>query len=440
MVVSIHKPSILSFFIFLLSLPLEAQVREWSLEECIDTAFVHNKNLLIAQNQTELAGLKYQEAKSNLIPKIMAQGDYKYYSDLPFQLLPDAAFGGPEGTYREIQFGVPHNIGAFLSFKMPIYDPQITGSIKVSETYEELSILQQSKAKEQVYLEIFSLYYNAQILKNKLEFTRKNLANSQELQKNTQLLYDQKLAVRTDLDKVILQIKQLEMQIFQIESQYKTILNGMKFTMGLPLNTEMEIPTAIAEVEETSWEAKTTLDFRIQENRFKILNRELKTLKNSRIPNLSFFGNFGATGFGYTGDPTAFLDFYRVSFLGAQVSFPLFNGTVTQKKIRQKEVEIAISQFQKDLVVDQTIFQTQTALMQQSVSAKQLETSKSQIELAESVYNRTLLQQKERVTSLTEVLLADNALRDSQQLYLNAMVDYIKVTLELKKLTGNILN
>lgn len=440
MLVSIHKQLIFPVLIFLLSFPVNAQEKEWSLEECIDTAFVRNKNLLIAQNQLEIAELRNQEAKANLIPKLMVQGDYKYFSDLPYQLLPNVAFGGIEGTYKEIQFGVPHNIGASLSFKMPIYDPQIMGSIQVSETYQELSLLQQSKTKEQVYLEISGLYYNAQILKNRLDFLRKNLINSQRLHKNTELLYDQKLAMRTDLDKVTLQIQQLEMQVFQAESQYNTILKGLKFAMGLPLDTELEIPTAIAQVEETNWETKSTLDYQIQESRYKIVNHELRTLKNSRIPSLSLLGNYGATGFGYTGDPEAFLDFYRVSFVGAQVSFPLFNGTVTQKKIRQKEIELATSQVQKDLVADQTLLQTQTALMQQSVSARQLETSKSQIELAESVYNRTLLQQQEKMASLTEVLLADNALRDSQQQYLNAMVDYLKATLELKKSSGNILN
>jgi OMF family outer membrane factor len=301
-------------------------------------------------------------------------------------------------------------------------------------------VLQQSKTKEQVYLEISGLYYNAQILKNRLDFLRKNLINSQRLHQNIQLLYDQKLAMRTDLDKVILQIQQLEMQVFQVESQYTTILKGMKFAMGLPLDTELEIPTAIAEIEESGWESKSTLDYQIQESRLKIASHELRTLKNSRIPSLSLYGNFGTTGFGYTGDPEAFLDFYRVSFVGAQVSFPLFNGTVTQKKIRQKELELTTSQIQKDLVSDQTMLQTQTALAQQSVSARQLETSKSQIELAESVYVRTLLQQKEKMASLTEVLLADNALRDSQQQYLNAMVDYLKATLELKKSSGTLLN
>ena len=91
------------------------------------------------------------------------------------------------------------------------------------------------------------------------------------------------------------------------------------------------------------------------------------------------------------------------------------------------------------MVAEQNQMQSQTARIQQNVARQQLQTSYSQILLAESVYQRTLLQQREGVASLTEVLLADNALRESQQQYLNAMVDYLKATLEIKKTSGNLL-
>jgi OMF family outer membrane factor len=67
-----------------------------------------------------------------------------------------------------------------------------------------------------------------------------------------------------------------------------------------------------------------------------------------------------------------------------------------------------------------------------------VETTTKQIELAESVYGQTVLQQKQGVANLTEVLLADNALREAQQNYLSAVIDYLKADLELKKLSGNI--
>lgn len=66
-----------------------------------------------------------------------------------------------------------------------------------------------------------------------------------------------------------------------------------------------------------------------------------------------------------------------------------------------------------------------------------VENTLEQISLAQTVYEQTRLQQNEGLANLTNVLLADNALREAQQNYLSTVVDYLKADLELKKLTGN---
>ena len=354
--------------------------------------------------------------------------------------MPQAAFGGPEGVFKEIQFGVPHNISANLTFKMPLYDAQVMGGIRASETYQELTFLQEVKTKEQVYLEVSNLYYNAQILKNKLAFIHENLNNSRKLEKNTRLLYEQTIAQRTDWDKVTLQNQQLESVALQVESQYETVLKALKFVMGLPISAEMDIPLAIRLGESEVWSTQKTMDELIQEKKQQLSQQELTTIRNSRIPSLALYGNYGRTGFGFTGDPESFLNFYPVSFIGLQLNMPLFNGTITQKKVSQKKIELQNNQLQQELIVQQTDMLHQNALLQSQVAKNQLQTSRQQIQLAESVYQRTLLQQQEGLASLTEVLLADNALRDAQQLYLNAMVEYLKANLDIKKTSGNLLN
>ena len=440
MLVITHILKLTLVMLTLFSIQAQAQVTTWTLQECLDTAMVQNKNIQMARNQGEIALLKNREARAQLLPKLFLQGDYRYFTELPFQLMPQSAFGGPEGIFREIQFGVPHNISANLTFKMPLYDAQVMGGIKASETYQELTLLQEGKTKEQVYLEVSNLYYNAQILKNKLAFIQKNLTNGRKLEKNTSLLYEQTIAQRTDWDKVLLQIQQLESAALQVENQYETVLKALKFVMGLPLSTEMETLLAIEINESEVWNTQKSLDELIQEKKQQINQQELSTIRNSRIPSLALYGNYGRTGFGFTGEPESFLNFYPVSFVGLQLNLPLFNGTVTHKKISQKKVELQNNQLQRELIVQQTDMLHQNALLQSHVAKNQLQTSQRQIQLAESVYQRILIQQQEGLASLTEVLLADNALRDAQQLYLNAMVEYLKATLDIKKTSGNLLN
>jgi OMF family outer membrane factor len=417
-----------------------AKAQVWTLDQSLDSALQYNRSLEMAKNQVLAASLKQDESKSQLLPKLMASGDYRYFTEIPYQFLPQAAFGGPEGTYNPVQFGVPHNFSANLSLKMPIYDAQILSSIKISEIYQELANLQRFRTEEQVYLDVTNLYYNAQILKNQFIFLRQNQANGQKLERNTRLLYGQKLASGTDLDKVILQNQQFASQVLRLENQYQIVIQQLKLNIGLSLDRDFEIDPEILIGEKQIFDAGMTSDFRIQEKKEKAVNQELRALKQSKIPSLNLIGNYGTTGFGYNGAPESFLKFYPVSFIGAQVSFPVFNGTITTKKIKQKELELTNASIQKSLIQDQNLVQYQSATLKQKTAESQILTSQSQIKLAESIYAKTLLQQQEGLATLTDILLADNALRDSQQQYLNALVDYLKATLELKKSTGTLLN
>lgn len=438
MLVNTHKQIFLSLFLFLLIGEIKAQ--EWTLQQSLDTAMRHNRALQIAQNQVAVGDLKNQEARGQLLPKVMAAADYKYFTQLPYQILPQAAFGGPDGVYRAIQFGVPHTIMGNLNLRMPIYDPQLMAGIQVSESFQELSKWQQVGTEEQIYLEVSNLYFNAQIVKNQRAFLQDNQANGQKLERNVRLLYEQKLASRTDLDKVILQNQQLESQIFQLESQYATILQQLKLVIGLPLDQVLEVMSAVQIEESPIPNPGLTSDLRIQEVREKMIGQELKAIKKSRIPSVSFVANYGTTGFGYNGAPESFLDFYPQSFLGAQVSFPIFNGTVTSKKIRQKELELSSASLQKSLIADQTQVQYEAAIRQHTTAKKQIQTTQNQIILAQSIYNKSLLLQQEGLATLTDILLADQSLRSAQQAHLDAMVEYLRATLELKKSSATLLN
>lgn len=96
------------------------QAQVWTLQQCMDTAKVYNKALEMSRNNIAISQQKRKEASANLIPKITANTDYKYFTDLPTQLMPASVFGGPAGTFKETQFGVPHNINANVQLTMPL--------------------------------------------------------------------------------------------------------------------------------------------------------------------------------------------------------------------------------------------------------------------------------------------------------------------------------
>ncbi len=441
MLVNIHKQKIILLLFLTVVAVRPAQSQVWTLQQCIDTALVNNKNLQISRNSMEVGEQKHQEARANLIPKINVNADYRYYANLPYQFMPLSAFGGPDGQFKEVQFGVPHNINANLQLTLSVYNPMVYGAIQTTRIGSEISGLQVQKTTEQVFFEISNLYYNAQILNSQRAFIDSNLTNNRKLLTNLQLLKEQLLARGTDVSKVQLQIYQLTNQGEIIANKYDQVLNALKFTMGISGERPIHIePLSIYYPENKEYRNASTIDIRISKTQSRLLVSELRTLKNSRLPSLSLYGTYGTAGYGYDKQPNEFLKFYPIGYAGLQLTYPLFNGTITQRKINQKKLEVKNSELQQSLIKEQTNMQIDNARQQRMVAQHSLETTLSQIALGQSVYGQTILQQAQGTAGLPDVLLADNALREAQQNYLTAVVEYLKADLELKKLTGNILN
>lgn len=430
------KPALTIAGLFLTSI---VAAQNWSLKQCIDTAMVYNKTIKIAQSDIEISDERSKETIGGLIPKLYGNADYRYYTDLPYQLLPAAVFNGPAGVYKEAQFGVPHNLNANLTLDVPLYNPQAIGAITVSKRAKELSQIQFQQTEEQVIFEISNLYYNAQIVSNQILFIKNSISNNEKLLSNFQLLYSQQMAKGTDVDKIKLQQSQLNTQLSKANAQYQQLLNLLKLQLGVAASQSIAIEETYTKIsEEAKYSIKPTSDITLSNTKHLLLKSELQTLKLSHLPSFSLYGSYGTTGYGNYSGANDFFKFYPIGFAGVKMSWLIFSGTSLEHKIFQKKEEIKQNSLRVELLNEKQNIQIENTQMQYVVMVSNLSNSKSQLELAETIYSKTLIQQKEGLASLTDVLLSDNAQKEAQQNYLSALVDVMKADLELKKVSGNL--
>ena len=426
--------------VFLIGYQAVQAQQTWTLEQCIDTALVNNKKLKINQNDIRISEEREKEVKSNPLPKIQGSIDYKYFFDQPTQLMPANALNpmAPEWQFNALQFGVPHNINANLQLGMPLYNATLLSNIKMTEIASELKELQHQRTQEEVYVTISDLYYNAQIIRNQISFMDANMVNTEQLLNNLKLLKEQQLATGTDVNKILLQFQQLKTQKQTLQSKYQQVLDGLKINMGVE-NLNFNVISEINYSKSLNYSNNILTDIKMVETKQKLIDREIKTLKRGLLPSVMLYGSYGTTGYGYDETPNDFLDFYDVSFAGLKIDIPVFD--ITRKhKISQKKMERENVDLQLDLLGEQNNIQINGATQQVSITQQTITNTKGQIALAQSIYDNTLLQHKQDVASITDVLLADNNLRQSQQSYLAAIISYLKADLELKKLTGNLIN
>ena len=415
------------------------QAQAMTLQQCIETALSNNRNLQIGRNNLDLNPLRQQEAKSNLWPKATVSADYKFFTNLPYQFMPLSAFNGPEGLFKEVQFGVPHNLGVNVQLAMPLYHPQINVGIKASEMGAEMGDLQVEKSEEQIIFEVTNLYYNAQILQYQVLFVDSNLVNANRLLATMQLLREQGLAKGTDIGKIELQQAQLQSQRAQLDGKLAQVLNGLNFFMGRNLDAPLSVPKDIEQSGNMEYPVSASVDARIAQVQNRLLANELDLLKKSKSPTVSIVANFGLTGFGYFEQPDPFFNVYPVGFIGVQAAYPIWNKT-TRFKISQKEVDLTGNRLQSEQIQAQNDLQIANAILQKNTAQANIPVARQQISLATSVYQQTLVQQQQGTATITDILLADNALREAQTNYLNALIDYLKTDLEWKKASGSIKN
>ena len=410
-----------------------------SLQECIDLALAHDQRSRSADIDLRMAEARVDEQQANLLPKVRGVADMRHYADLPYQLLPASFFGGPEGVYREIQFGTPDNITLNMQAQLPLVDVGSWEGIHVAREAERMAGMQRERSREEVVLELSNAYYNAQVLQARRTFLDSNLLNTEAMLRNVELLHAQLLARGTDVDRLRLQRDQLRTQRERVVAQHEQVLDLLRLMMGLPPDAPLATEPASAPVQQTEAAAKTTAALRVAEQGVLLRQAEIRLLKRSRLPSLHGYGLYGNTGFGPIGSESRY-DLYPVSYFGATLQVPLFNGTVITRKVRQKELELERAGLLRDVVADREGLEQRRATRDEALALRTLTDAEAQLALAERIRRSTLLQHTEGLATLTDLVLADQAVREGQQLYIDALVQLRKAQLELARLNGKLLN
>ena len=434
-------PHLLSAAWLVASLVVTAQpeVPVRSLQECIDLALAHDQRSRSADIDLRMAEARVDEQQANLLPKVRGVADMRHYADLPYQLLPASFFGGPEGVYREIQFGTPDNITLNMQAQLPLVDVGSWEGIHVAREAERMAGMQRERSREEVVLELSNAYYNAQVLQARRTFLDSNLLNTEAMLRNVELLHAQLLARGTDVDRLRLQRDQLRTQRERLVAQHEQVLDLLRLMMGLPPDAPLATEPASAPVQQTEAAAKTTAALRVAEQGVLLRQAEIRLLKRSRLPSLHGYGLYGNTGFGPIGSESRY-DLYPVSYFGATLQVPLFNGTVITQKVRQKELELERAGLLRDAVADREGLEQRRATRDEALALRTLTDAEAQLALAERIRRSTLLQHTEGLATLTDLVLADQAVREGQQLHIDALVQLRKAQLELARLNGKLLN
>jgi len=427
--------------LFVLLMTTRVHAQRYNLEQLVDLAMKNNYNIQSAKLDEAKTDAKIDEVRSNLLPTLNVTGDYKRYFKIPGQVVPASAFGGPEGSYSTLAFGLPYNLSTSAQVTQTLFNPSVKYALKAADLNRDLTSLNTVKTKEDIAYNVTDAYYNLVTVVQQMAFLDSNLISTDRLYKVTDLLYQNQLAQRVDKDRILINKTTTETQLKTLKNSYTQLVNLLKFYTGVPQSDSMRIDIQVKDVLLPSQAEKSGIrrtDITLLERQKDLNILQDKDLKSGFLPTVSAYGVANLTYFGKGGENSVFKQVPGY-WAGLQLNWNVFDGFArkaqrTQNRIDNDKLTVQLKQLEQSIEMEETNARNKFAVEQQNINSKN-----DQVALASRVYKQIQLQFKEGVVSLSDVIQSEQTLLNTQSDYLTSLVQLLQAELEWKKATGSLL-
>ena len=183
---------------------------------------------------------------------------------------------------------------------------------------------------------------------------------------------------------------------------------------------------------------ENNIDYKIVENLNKQRFYELKLAKSRALPTLNAFVNYGSSSYS---DDFNFLSgdaqWFDSSILGFDLNIPIFSSLKRSATTQRAKIALEKAKTQKTEAEQQIRLQVESAKSDYTLAIEQYNTAKQNLDLAERIERKNEVKYSEGLATSFELRQAQTQLYDTQQSYLQSMIDVINKKTALEIILNN---
>lgn len=439
-----RKLILLTFLTFAITAKSQ-EVKSLTLKEAINYALENKADAKKAKLKVENSNYQIQEVRSRALPQITANGSLNYNPILQTTVIDGAAFGQP-GTVIQAAFGQKWSSTAGLSLTQALFDQTVFTGLKAAKSTREFYQINNQLTEQQVIERVANNYYQVYVQRQNLTVIDSTYKNTTKVRDIIKGQYDNGLAKKIDLDRVSVKISNINTMRQQVLNAVQIQENALKFYMGMPIETQIEIPQTAFEVSPHSLsEIPNTAirtEYLLLKKQEQLLTYQKKAIEASYYPTLSLSAGYNFIGQGpkmpIAAKPSDGVYWSDFSSIGLNLKVPIFTGFGTRAKVRQADIDLQ--------TVKEDLNDTKLSLDLAFANAKtQIDNSlititnqKENAQLAKEVLENTRNNYVQGLASLTDLLDAENALTEAQNNYTSAILEYKLAEIQLIKSKGEL--
>lgn len=420
-------------------------VKSLTLKEAINYALENKADAKKAKLKVENSEYQIQEVRSRALPQISANGNLTYNPVIQTTVIDGAGFGQP-GTTIQAAFGQKWVSTAGVSLTQAIFDQTVFTGLKAAKSTREFYQINNQLSEEQVIERVANNYYQVYVQRQKLTVIDSTYKNTNKVKDIIKGQFDNGLAKKIDLDRILVKISNINTQRQQVLNAVQIQENALKFYMGMPIETQIEIPQTAFKVSPQSLsEVPNTTnrtEYLLLKKQEQLLTYQKKAVEASYYPTLSLNAGYNYIGQGPVmpigGKPADGVYWSDFSSIGLNLKVPIFTGFGTRAKVRQADIDLrSIKEDLNDtkLSLDLAFANAKTQI---DNSLTTINNQKENAQLAKEVLDNTRNNYVQGLASLTDLLDAENSLTEAQNNYTSAILDYKLAEIQLIKSKGEL--
>lgn len=429
---------------------VNAQMKnEFSVNQCVDYGL---KNSVAVKNA--LLDIKNQEQQNKEIiatalPQINGSAAMTDFFDKPTQVAPIVFPGGTVNSlgYTELPFALKYNSSFGVNAQQILFDGQVFVGLQAKQTAIDVYKKAAEITEEQIKLNIYKVYFQLETGEKQRENLDSNIAQFTKLMHDTKVIYDNGFVEKLDVDREAVELANIKTTREKVVNQLNAGYAGLKFLMNMPQSDTLVLTDILNETnlqQDTSALVEPYLytdrkEVQLLKLTSKLDAYNIKRYQLSRIPTLSAVGSY--TKNAYDNNFNSFNNkevWYPTSYIGLNVSVPIFNGFVKKTKIEEAKIAFAkdrnnLEQWKQQ--VDYEVAMSRTNMRSALVT---IESQRKNMELAEQVYTTSKKKYDQGLGSNQDLYEAQTELTTAQSDYYSALYDAIIAKIDYLHAAGKL--
>ena len=463
---SIHKIAVMLVFTSIMRPALAQEKHAFTVQQAVDYAkknSVQVKNLLL---DVQLQEETNKQVTSNAYPQLSGRIGTTYNPNIAVQSFPNFI---AEGTYGVIaaedirradgsviakpqdlgliqaQFGTKWIANAGFDLSQILFDGQVFVGLQARATSMEWAKKNVEVTEELIKANVYKVYYQLVVSKTQIGLLDANIERLQKLQHDTHEMYKNGFAEKLDVDKINVQIANLETEKKRVQNQIESGNLGLKLLMGMPMKEQLVLTDTLSDsqiksgmLEASNYNYSDRKEMQYAELGKKLNEYNIKRYNLSQIPTVSLSGSWSKNAqrneFNFFGKG----DWFTFSNISLNVSVPIFKGFYTRSKIQEAKLNLKKTENQIENLKLSIDNEVETARIKFNTAIEAMDYQKQNMKLAEDVYEQTKKKFESGLGSNTEITAAQTDLKAAQTNYINALYDAIVARVDFMKAIGKL--